>query len=263
MPVELHYRYFGGEGNPPLVILHGLLGSSRNWQTLARDLAAHHEVFALDLRNHGDSPHDHLMDFEVMAEDLRAWLDRRAIAKVNLLGHSLGGKLAMRFACESPERVDSLAVVDIAPKSYEPHHRAEFQAMNTLPLATLESRQEAEDHLARDVSDWAMRKFLLTNLERQPDAGFYWKINLPVLTEKLPFLAADSLEPRHRFEGPTLFMRGDRSSFVLDEDAAKMERHFPNYILTTVAGSGHNIHFDNREAFLRGLAFFRDRLRNP
>jgi pimeloyl-ACP methyl ester carboxylesterase len=156
----LYHRDLGGTGRPPLVILHGMLGSSRNWQTTGRDLAEKYHVLALDLRNHGDSPHASEMSYAAMVEDVIGWLDAQQLTRVTLLGHSMGGKVAMLLACRHPERVAGLIVVDIAPKDYRwPAHREEFAAMNELDLASLESRAAGEQAFESRISDWAMRKF--------------------------------------------------------------------------------------------------------
>ena len=171
----LFHRDLGGAGKPPLVILHGMLGSSRNWQTAGRDLAERFHVLALDLRNHGASPQADDMSYSAMIDDVRAWLDAQGFTKVTLLGHSMGGKVAMLLACRHPERVERLIVVDIAPKDYRwVAHRAEFAAMNELDLAHLKSRAEAELKFEARVDDWAMRKFLTTNLERDAEGRWCW-----------------------------------------------------------------------------------------
>ena len=141
----LSHRDLGGAGNPPLVLLHGMLGSSRNWQTAGRDLAARFHVLAVDLRNHGVSPHAPTMTYSEMVADVLAWLDAQGLASVTLLGHSMGGKVAMLLACRHPERVSRLLVVDIAPKDYQwVGHRASFAAMNELNLADLRSRAQID-----------------------------------------------------------------------------------------------------------------------
>ena len=249
--VQLFHRDLGGAGNPPLVILHGLLGSSRNWQTAGADLAQKFHVCALDLRNHGRSPQVDEMTYGAMMDDVIAWLDARAIAKVTLLGHSLGGKVAMLLACRHPERVERLIVVDIAPKDYSSQaHRAEFAAMNELDLGRLASRAEAEAHFETHVPDWAMRKFLATNLERDEDSHWRWQINLPVLTRSLPVLEKNSLAPGDRYAGPTLFVLGEKSRYVLAEDHVKIRQHFPSARIETIAESGHNPHMETRGIFV-------------
>ena len=250
--VPLAHRELGGSGQPPLVLLHGLLGSSRNWQTVGRDLAARGHVFALDLRNHGASPHDAAMDWDTLVGDVLAWLDAQRFGAVSLLGHSLGGKIAMRLACRHPDRVKHLVVVDIAPKSYESRaHRAEFAAMAELDLATLESRAMAELRFEARVSDWGMRKFLTTNLERADTGQWRWTIPLQALTEALPVLESNSLEAGDRFEGSTVFVLGGRSRYVLESDHTTVRAHFPKARIETIAESGHNPHMDARESFVR------------
>lgn len=251
MPLLAH-REFGQAGNPPLVILHGLLGSARNWQTAARDLAADHHVSALDLRNHGDSFHADAMDYDVMADDVRAWLDARGLARVPLIGHSMGGKVAMRLACGDAARVAALVVVDVAPKAYPRSHTREFDAMNALDVSALASRADAERQMAAIIADWGMRQFLLSNLERDPGGrGFRWIVNLSALTAALPELEAEFLGPEDRYSGPTLFVLGGRSRyFVRGEDEARARTYFPKAQFVTIAESGHNPHFETRERFV-------------
>lgn len=252
--MTLYHRDLGGAGNPPLVILHGMLGSSRNWQTAGRDLAASYHVSALDLRNHGQSPHADEMDHVSMMADVLAWMDTQHLERATLLGHSMGGKVAMLLACRHPERVERLIVVDIVPKDYfRVGHRAEFEAMSALDLEYLASRGEAELRFEGRVDDWAMRKFLTTNLERDADLRWRWQINLPVLTAALPSLEKNSLTPNDRFEGPTLLVTGERSNYVAVADHEMFRHHFPAAIFKTVAGAGHNPHMEQRSAFVRAV----------
>jgi esterase len=253
--LTLFHRDLGGAGKPPLVVLHGLLGSSRNWQSTGADLAAHYQVWALDLRNHGRSPHDPEMNYDPMVADVLAWMDAQNLPRVSLMGHSMGGKVAMLLACRHPERVERLVVVDIAPKDYNSAaHRSEFAAMNELDLRTLQSRGEAEMKFEARVSDWAMRKFLSTNLERDAATNTWrWLINLPALTAALPLLEKTPLTSSDRFEGPTLFVTGGQSRYVLPTDWEGIERHFPKAKLEVIADSGHNPHMEAREVFVRAV----------
>ena len=249
--VTLFHRDLGGAGLPPLVILHGMLGSSRNWQTTGRDLAAKFHVLALDLRNHGESPHDNLMTYAAMMEDVIAWLDFQGLTRVTLLGHSMGGKVAMLLACRHPERVAGLIVVDIAPKGYHwEAHQQEFAAMNALDLTNLAGRTAAEKEFESRITDWAMRKFLLTNLERMDDGRWKWGINLPGLTAALPVLEGDPLTASDVFPGPALFISGGKSRYVLAEDHAAIRAHFPAARIEVIPASGHNPHIEAREAFV-------------
>ncbi len=258
--VELFTRELGGAGKAPLVLLHGLLGSSRNWQTAGAGLAevaGGRHVWAPDLRNHGRSPWHPEMTYEAMVADLLAWLDARGLGAVDLMGHSMGGKVAMLLACRHPARVRRLVVVDIAPRDYLSHgHRAEFAAMNELRLETLQSRGEAEMKMEGRVPDWAMRKFLTTNLERGEDAGWRWAVNLPVLTAALPEVERNPLAPGEGFAGPTLFLRGGRSRYVREEDLSGIAEFFPASRVETIAAAGHNPHMETRGEFCAAAGAF-------
>jgi esterase len=252
-PVALYHRDFGGTGGPPRVILHGMLGSSRNWLTAGKDLAAGRRVYALDLRNHGLSPHADLMTYEAIVADVVAWLDTQGIATAELIGHSMGGKVAMLLACRHPERVGRLVVVDIAPRSYQwPEHRQEYTAIRELDLSTLTSRAEAESRLEARVPGWAIRKFILTNLERIP-GGWRWQINVPVLTAALPELERNPLVEGDGFDGPALFIAGGKSKYVQPSDHEAITRAFPAARITVLGNSGHNPHIEEREEFVRAV----------
>lgn len=248
--MELSHRDLGGAGQPPLIILHGMLGSSRNWQTAGRDLAAKYHVQALDLRNHGVSPHADTMTYPEMADDVLGWLDHHASGPVTLLGHSMGGKIAMLLACRRPERVERLFIVDIAPKDYFwAGHRASFAAMNELNLADLRFRAEAELRFEARVPNWGTRKFLATNLGRTDTGRWSWQINLPALTTALPDLERNPLMPADRYEGPVRFIAGGQSQYIEPVDHTVMRAHFPQAKIVILAGAGHNPHLETRPEF--------------
>jgi pimeloyl-ACP methyl ester carboxylesterase len=252
-PVLLFHRDFGGSGEPARVILHGFLGSSRNWLTAGKDLAGSRRVFALDLRNHGLSPHSDEMSYAAMAADVLAWLDSRGIDSAELIGHSMGGKVAMRVACRHPERVGRLVVVDIAPRDYQwPDRGAEVRAMAGLDLTSLESRGDAETRLAAALPNAATRKFVLTNLERTP-GGWRWMVNLPALQAALPGLERNPLGAADHYDGPALFIAGGRSRYVEPADPAAIRSVFPGARIVVLGDSGHNPHIDAREAFVRAV----------
>ena len=260
--VELFFRDFGGGGSPPLVVLHGLMGSSRNWRVAGAELAragAGH-VLAPDLRNHGKSPHADEMSFEAMVADVLAWLDARGLGRVTLLGHSMGGKVAMALACRHPARVGRLVVVDVAPREYfSEARRNEFAAMNELDLRALSSRAEAESRLGARVGDRAMLKFLAANLERREgggagEGGWGWTANVPAITAALAGLEANPLREGERFLGTALFVAGGKSDYVGDGDKAVILRHFPGARIEVIAGAGHNPHVEAREEFARVVA---------
>ena len=244
----------GGSKSPPLIILHGMLGSSRNWQTAGRDLAVRYHVFALDLRNHGNSPQADDMSYPAMMDDVVAWMDAQKIPKATIVGHSMGGKIAMLLACRYPERVERLVVVDIAPRNYHwVAHRAEFTAMNELDLEHLASRAEAELRFESRVDDRAMRKFLVTTLERTDTGRWRWLINLPALTAALPQLEKNRLEMNDRFAGPARWILGANSTYVEPEDRVRILQHFPAAEFTVIPGAGHNPHMEKREEFVRAV----------
>lgn len=252
--MQLHYRDLGGKGRQPLVLLHGMLGSSRNWQTTGADLAQHYHVFALDLRNHGRSPHDATMTYDVLMNDVLEWLDEHHLAATSLLGHSMGGKTAMLLACRYPSRVSRLVVVDIAPKNYYwVAHRSSFAAMNELNLSDLHSRAEAELRFEARVPSWPMRKFLTTNLEQSENGTWRWQINLPVLTAAVSILESNPLQPGDKYEGPTRFIAGANSNYIETSDHATIEAHFPAADIVTIPHSGHNPHMETREAFVSAV----------
>ncbi|MGH7997073.1 MAG: alpha/beta fold hydrolase [Opitutaceae bacterium] len=251
--VPLFHRDLGGAG-PPLVLLHGMLGSSRNWQTAGRELAARYRVFAPDLRNHGGSPHVADTGYPAMMGDVLRWMKSVKLEKATILGHSMGGKAAMLLACRHPGRVEKLVIVDIVPKDYRwAAHRDEFAAMNRIELGGLRSRADAEMRMEDLVPDYAMRKFLTTNLERDEAGLWRWSVNLPALTAALPILEKNPLDKAERYEGPVRFIIGGRSRYVLKEDWEPARCHFPRAEFIVLPDSGHNPHMDAREAFVRAV----------
>lgn len=241
-------------GQPPLVVLHGMLGSSRNWQTAGRDLATRFHIHAPDLRNHGSSPHAPTMSYEEMMGDVLTWLDAQALPRASFLGHSMGGKVAMLLACRHPARVERLTIVDIAPKDYYwPAHRASFAAMNELNLGDLHSRGEAELRFEARVPSWPLRKFLTNNLERSANGQWRWQINLPVLTTALPLLEKNPLLPDDRYPGPVRFIAGAKSTYIEPGDVAAIRAHFPAAEIITLPNAGHNPHMETREEFVAAV----------
>lgn len=254
MSLELNYQEFKGRGSVPCIVLHGLLGSSRNWTSTGKLLADRFHVYALDLRNHGGSPHSETMNYPSMAGDVLKFMEQHGLSDGVLIGHSMGGKVAMRVACDHPEKILGLGIVDIANREYPPRWEKEFSAMRALPVDRISTRREAEEGLAETISDWAFRKFLCTNLERNESGeGFHWIVNLDVLQASLPKLFVRMPEEHEQYSGPTVFIRGEKSRFVEDEDIPAMNAHFPKAKMVTVQDAGHNVHFDNPEGFLAAL----------
>ncbi len=255
--MKLFHRDLGGEGRPPLVVLHGLLGSSRNWLTVGADLAAIRHVLAPDFRNHGSSPHAPVHTYDSMEADVMAWLDSLDIGRFDLVGHSMGGKVAMHIACRNPDRIASLVAVDIAPRSYRlDQHAPQFKAMNSLQPESLKSRQEADELLMATLGDLGTVKFLATNLDRRAGGGFEWRINLPVLTAAVANLGCSPMAPDEKYEGPVLFVAGGESDYVREIDGEPILGHFPQAVIRRIPGAGHNPHIDARQPFVALLQEF-------
>lgn len=251
--VDLHFEMLG-EG-PDLVILHGLFGSLDNWRGPARLLARHFRVWLVDQRNHGRSPHHEEFDYGVMAEDLRAFLDKHALRRVHLLGHSMGGKAAMLFADRYPERVDRLIVEDMGPGAYAPRHEAVFRGLLNISLSQLESRREAEKLLRQDVPEAEVRGFLLKNLYRQKDGAWNWHCNLKILFASYRHLLS-ALPLGGPVLCPTLFVRGELSEYL---DPSREDALFPLFVhrrFTTIQGAGHWVHAEQPAAFLKAVESF-------
>ena len=249
-PLPLIVRELGGSG-APLVVLHGLLGSSRNWQSAGVALAERgHRVLAPDLRNHGSSPWADDCSYAALALDVIALLDGLSLGPVHLVGHSMGGKVAMRLVMERPDLVARLTIVDIAPRAYSDRIRVEFAAMSALDLAAVKSRKDAEEKLATQVSEWGMRQFILTNLGQDAEGHWRWTVNREALTHSLPEILGNSLAVGEVWDGPTRFLRGGKSNYIRDEDFAAIRAHFPQAEVVTLPDSGHNPHFEARAGFV-------------
>ena len=250
--MHLAYQRFGA--GPPLIILHGLLGSSDNWRTLSRTVfGAHFEVFTVDQRNHGRSPHSDVFDYRAMVEDLAVFMDTCGLAAARLLGHSMGGKTAMHFALTYPERVETLVVVDIAPKAYSPRHTALLEALRALDLAG--SRAEIDAALRPQIPSDGIRNFLLKNLQRDGQGGYGWKMNLDTIYRHYDHLNG-VMEADGTFEGPTLFVRGGVSDYVADEDTEGIVSFFPEAEIVTIDGAGHWVHAEKPQEFAEVVLAF-------
>ncbi|SHN19554.1 Pimeloyl-ACP methyl ester carboxylesterase [Cyclobacterium lianum] len=252
--MQLNFKK-SGQGKP-LIILHGLFGSADNWMGIAKNLEEDYTLYLVDQRNHGDSPHSEEWNYEAMAEDLRELLDAEGLESVYLLGHSMGGKTAMKMALMYPKRVKKLVVADIAPRAYPVHHQTILKALNAVDPEKLKSRKEAEDILAQYIAERGIRQFLLKNLTRS-EGGFAWKINLPVITQQIENVgeAIDSEKP---FENPVLFMGGANSDYIQEKDKADIERIFPENHLVYIKNAGHWLHAEQPDAVVATLKAFLD-----
>jgi len=250
--MELHFRAYGqGE---PLIILHGLLGSSDNFHSINQELSANLKVFALDLRNHGRSPHDLEMDYPLMAQDVKEFIEGQGLTDAFVLGHSMGGKVAMQLALLYPEKTRKLIVADIAPHSYPPRHRKILNGMLSLDLSHFQTRKEMEAALAPAVPDLSARQFLLKNVVREA-SGFRWRIGLQEIIQNYGRLT-EPISSARCYEKPALFIRGENSDYLLEEDLGSIRQLFPRARLATIPGAGHLVHTENPAAFAKSVQEF-------
>ncbi|MBK5279795.1 MAG: alpha/beta fold hydrolase [Bacteroidia bacterium] len=233
--MNLYFRT-SGQGKP-LVILHGLFGSSDNWFTLAKTFSLHFKVYLIDMRNHGQSPHSEDFNYKLLAEDLEEFLENNAIEKPFIIGHSMGGKAAMNLAVKRPDMVSKLIVVDIVPKSYPVHHDHILEGLDAIQLEKLSSRSDADQFLSRHIPEAEVRQFLLKNLTRKPEGGFEWKINLKAIHNHIEEIG-EGMQYPGKFEGPTLFIKGGRSNYFSNGDEELIKSIFTNATFSTL-DSGH------------------------
>lgn len=248
----LNYKVFG-EGKP-LIILHGLFGSLDNWVTLGKKFAENFKVYLVDQRNHGNSFHDPIFNYDVMSEDLYKFMGEMNIGVASLIGHSMGGKTVMEFARKYPEQIDKLIIADIGPKSYPVHHSTILKAFYAVPVATLSSRKEADDILSKLISDFGIRQFLLKNLTREGD-GFKWKMNLGAIASQVEEVGK-GLNQNASFDKDTLFIRGGNSDYVLDDDFYSIKSIFTKSEIETIDGAGHWLHAEKPMEFYEKVTQF-------
>lgn len=246
--VELATRAVGS--GDPLVILHGMFGSSRNWASLAESLGKRYRVVCVDQRNHGESPHHAAMDYPTMAADLGALLDREGLDRVRLIGHSMGGKTAMWFALHHPERVAQLMVVDIAPVNYAHDYEAMIAAMQGVDFTAVSRRDQVNEALRVAVPDAGVRQFLLTNLVTR-DGQLRWRINLEAIAGALPALTGfPPIDAGQEYAGPTFFLGGSESHYIRREHEPRIFRLFPNAEVHHLPDTGHWVHAQRPREFL-------------
>ncbi len=244
----LHSKILG-EGTP-LLILHGFLGMSDNWKTLGKRYAANgFQVHLIDQRNHGRSFHSSNFDYEILSNDLIAYLEHHTLSVVNIIGHSMGGKTAMQFACDYANKTDKLIVADIAPKFYPPHHQDIINGLQSLNFETIQSRVQADELLSNYIGEPGVRQFLLKNLYWIEKGKLGLRFNLSVLANKMEDIG-ENISTTSIFNGHTLFLRGDRSEYIVDGDTAEIKRHFPLAQIQTIENAGHWLHAENPNDFL-------------
>lgn len=249
--MQLHYQSLG-QGNP-LILLHGLFGSSDNWGTVAKLLSKSYQVISVDLRNHGRSPHHHSQTYAAMVNDLLELCDTLNLATTHLLGHSLGGKVAMQFATQHPERMDKLIVVDMSMRSYSDEHTHLIDAMMAVNLHKMQSRADVDKTLSHVIPNKMVRQFLLMNLVKTEE-DLYWRINLPALKANYPaFIGA--LAELYPYDKASLFVRGEHSNYITDSDISLIQKHFTQAEFASLP-TGHWVHAEAPEAFINTVSQF-------
>jgi esterase len=250
--MKLHVREMG-EGFP-LVILHGLFGFSDNWQTHAKKLSSYYRVILVDLRNHGHSPWTDDFSYQLMVDDVKELIEDLGIRKMLLIGHSMGGKVAMLFAQQHTANLDKLIVVDIGMKAYPMHHQHILAGMHAIDLKTITARSQAEAILKTHIESDGVRQFLLKNLYWKDKGQLAWRMNIEVLEREMPEILA-ALPQKETF-APVLFIRGALSNYILDDDFPEIEEWFPEAELVTIENAGHWVHAEAPEEFIDAVLTF-------
>lgn len=251
--MELNYKELGD--GQDLIVLHGLFGSLDNWLSLGKEWANNYKVWLIDQRNHGKSEHSDVHSYEAMAQDLADFVEERQLQSPIILGHSMGGKTAMEFAVKNPQKLSKLIVVDIAPVKYQVHHYSILEALNAVDPSKIQSRNEAEEQLKEWISDIGIRQFLLKNLDRKKDGSYEWKFNLKVLEREILPISEWSIS-QGSYEGPTLFVKGELSNYILPEYALEISEKFPHYELEEIQGAGHWVHAEKPKEFMQVINDF-------
>jgi len=244
----LNYKTYGEYRENPLLIVHGLFGSLDNWMSLAKNWASKHFVIIVDVRNHGKSFHSDKMDFEDLTKDLLNVLDKENIEKTHLLGHSMGGKIAMEFAGNYPERLKKLIIVDVAPYPYKPHHSDVFNMLHKVDLGSCESRADIENQIRQYIKSEPVVQFMSKNIKRnEENLNFEWKFNLSVLDREYIYLIQRVAQ--RGFTGEVLFIGGENSQYITKETSEHIFELYPNFELEFVSNAGHWVHADNPQEF--------------
>ena len=244
-----------GQGHP-LIIVHGFLGMSDNWKSFGSLYAAEgFQVHMLDLRNHGKSFHSKEFNYTVMSNDVLEYCQHYNLSKVSIIGHSMGGKVAMLFATTYPEMVDKLIVADIGPKYYAPHHYDILAGLNAVDFSAKPDRAEVEEILYPFIPDFGTRQFLMKNLYWVEPGQLAFRFNLPVFNAKIETIG-EALPEENHFDKPTLFIRGGNSKYVLDTDFSEIKKYFPNAEFITIPNVGHWLHAENPKLFFEETSKF-------
>jgi len=260
--MKLHYRKLG-QGKPVL-ILHGLFGSSDNWNGIGKKLAEYgstlpagrqgslttgFEVYLIDQRNHGRSPHSDGFNYQLMSDDLCEFVDDNFIEDAVVIGHSLGGKTAMTFALQHPEKVKKLIVVDISPHASQAYLYLILQGLMSIDLGVVKSRKAADEQLSLTIGDLTLRKFLLKNLYWKEQGVLNWRFNLEIINREIKAVG-EGIGDEKKFDKPTLFIRGGKSDYIPNSDFAMIKNIFPEAEIKTISNAGHWVHAEAPADFL-------------
>ncbi|XOV92334.1 MAG: alpha/beta fold hydrolase [Bacteroidota bacterium] len=251
--MKLNFRILGA--GEPIIIMHGVFGSSDNWQTVGKSLSEKYKVYLVDLRNHGSSPHDDEMNYPVMAGDIVELIKNEDLDHAYVMGHSMGGKVAMELACSYPQLVKKLIVADIAPKYYPPHHQTILESFHTLPINQMTSRKEADDALSEKIANPGVRQFILKNLGRNDQDEFEWKLNYKAIENNID-LIGKGLEEGKTYGGDTLFINGSTSDYIQTNDKEIIIAHFPKAKIFTIDGAGHWVHAEKPKEITTAILEF-------
>lgn len=250
--MKLHYRTMG-EGRP-MMILHGLFGFSDNWQTHAKKLAEYFKVYLVDLRNHGHSPWADDISYELMADDVYELCQELHIEDLILIGHSMGGKVAIQFALKYEHLLEKLIIVDIGIKEYPMHHQHIIAAIRSVNPSEIKTRKEAEQKMSKYIDNEGIKQFLLKNLHWKEKGKLDWRMNIDALERNMPEILAAL--PMHEISVPTLFIRGEMSNYILEEDIPEIEEYFIDVEFVTIKNAGHWVHAEQPDKFLDAILSF-------
>jgi pimeloyl-ACP methyl ester carboxylesterase len=253
MGISLFYRE-SGEGLP-LVILHGVFGSGDNWLTISKNFSQSFKVFLIDQRNHGRSPQTEIFEYDLLVEDLKDFADEQGLESFFLIGHSMGGKVAMKFAAKYPDRIKKMVIVDIAPRYYSPHHQNIIDGLQAVDLLKMKSRNEADSAMAEFIPELDVRQFLLKNLYRTEEGNFAWRIHLPVLSKAVANIG-EALERSAVILIKTLFIKGGLSKYISEQDKEEIRLQFPNSKLVEIENAGHWVQAEQPEIFAQEVVRF-------
>ena len=245
--MKLFCKQYSEEGEP-LVILHGLFGNQGNWGQHAKVFANAFKVYGMDQRNHGRSEWEDAMSYDILAADVRDTMRLHGIGRASFIGHSMGGKTAMQLALTWPNLVKKLVIVDIAPSKYEPQHEAILAGLKSLNLDLIDGRQDADEILSEYIAEKSTRDFLLTNLVRDDQGSYTWRMNLDAIRKYYNNLI-DNVPADAVFEGEVLFLKGGKSNYILKKNEKDILKRFPNATITPIPGAGHWLQTEEPELF--------------